>query len=60
MKVVWSKPDAPRPSVCSSCFGPLPRVPLTMWTEDGHAASFCDTCADKFMRQQRMRPYEKK
>jgi hypothetical protein len=46
-KVAWGKPDSPVRDLCAYCHGALPEVPLMIWAEDGHAASFCDECAEQ-------------
>lgn len=45
-RVAWGKPDSPRSLFCSYCFDTIPEtsIPLRIWTEDGHAAQFCDRC----------------
>lgn len=51
-KVAWSKPDSVRSSLCSmiDCLAIIPEdtVPLMMWSEDGHAAQWCDKCMEKW------------
>jgi hypothetical protein len=47
--VAWSRPDSSTPALCSRCSGPLPEVPLMFWRENGSAASFCDTCVEKWI-----------
>jgi hypothetical protein len=43
-RVVWSKPQSPRPSLCSLCFGGVEDVPLMLWKADGSCAQFCREC----------------
>jgi hypothetical protein len=48
--VSWGRPDSPRSALCSYCSAGIPEdsVPLILWTEDGHAAQFCDACQRKW------------
>jgi hypothetical protein len=52
---VWSRPDSPRPAICSCCQGPLPEVPLMCWNREGGAISLCDTCVAEWVRLEKKR-----
>ena len=45
-KVTWGRPDSVRSALCSYCSASLSEdsVPLIMWTNDSHAAQFCEGC----------------
>jgi hypothetical protein len=45
-RVTWGKPDEMPSEFCSYCSTEIPEdsVPLTLFTDDGHAARFCDNC----------------
>jgi hypothetical protein len=47
--IVWGKPDSPRRALCAICHGGLPDVPLILWRSDGSAASFCDSCVERWI-----------
>jgi hypothetical protein len=48
--VSWGKPDSPRSALCSYCSAAIGEddVPLIMWSNNGHAAQFCDDCMRKW------------
>jgi hypothetical protein len=48
--VAWGKPDSPRSALCSYCSAKIGEddVPLIMWTDDSHAAQFCNACMEKW------------
>lgn len=45
-RVNWGRPDAIVSILCSYCSASFrdDEVPLMMWTNDGHAAKFCERC----------------
>jgi hypothetical protein len=47
-RVTWGRPDSPRSALCSYCSGKISKMPLVMWKPDGHAAQFCDDCAERW------------
>lgn len=47
--VTWSRPDSPRPALCSCCHGTLPEAPLMLWREDKSALSLCDACVEQWI-----------
>jgi hypothetical protein len=46
--VIWSRPDSPRPVLCSYCSAALAEdeAPLTMWDKKGFTVQFCDLCQE--------------
>jgi len=47
--LAWSRPDSPRPVICSKCKGALSELPLMLWLNDGSDISICEACVEKWM-----------
>ena len=49
-RVKWGGPLDPVSDACSYCSARIPEeaVPLRFWTEQGHAAVFCDPCSARW------------
>lgn len=47
--LVWSRPDSPRPAICSRCQGGLPDVRVLIFRSDGSAISLCDACFERMV-----------
>ena len=48
--IVWGKLDARVSVLCSYCSAGLSDddVPLMLFTDDGHSATFCDACVKRW------------
>jgi hypothetical protein len=48
--VSWGRPDSPLSALCSYCSDSISEddLPLILWSDDGHPAQFCETCAERW------------
>jgi hypothetical protein len=56
-RVIWSRPDSPRPVLCSYCSASIGEddMPLMMWSPEGACAQFCDECSERWFGMRRIR-----
>jgi hypothetical protein len=49
-RVTWGRPDSVVSPLCSYCSASFrdADVPLMLFTNDGHAAKFCDACQKRW------------